>query len=106
MLPHHLNPNGVCHGGMIATFCDVYLAISAIHQGGVAARMMPTVSLSMDFLVPVPAGAWVEGRAELLRQGRRLVFAQGLLSVEGRTVVRANGVFSAPGEASSPNTPT
>ncbi len=96
VLQKHLNPRGICHGGMLATFCDVMMPTSAAYQSNGDTGLLPTVSLSLDYLEPTPAGAWVEIRTDLLRAGKRLVFAQALLSVEGRTSVRANGVFSVP----------
>ena len=94
MLPHHLNPNGTCHGGMLASFCDVLLPLSTLYQLEALRLMMPTISLSLDYLEPTRAGAWVESRVEVLRVGRRMAFIQGLLTVAGRTTVRANGTFS------------
>ena len=85
---------------MLATFLDVMLPTSAAYQGGGETGLMPTVSLSLDYLEPTPAGAWVELRTDLLRMGRRLCFAQGVATANGRPCVRANGVFSVP--ASSP----
>lgn len=95
VLPHHTNPNGVCHGGMIATYCDVHLGVAAVYQHPIAPRLLPTVNLSLDFLAPIPLGAWVECRAQTLRAGKRLVFIQGLLTVDEVPVVRASGTFSA-----------
>ena len=96
MLDPHLNPNGVCHGGLLATFCDAMMSTACAYVGGDATPVLPTVSLSLDYLEPTPAGAWVEIRTELLRRGRRLAFAQALLTVDGRPTLRANGVFSTP----------
>ena len=96
VLQKHVNPNGVCHGGMLATFCDVMMATACAYVGGDATPVLPTVSLSLDYLEPTPGGAWMELRTELLRRGRSMAFAQGLLTVDGRPTVRANGVFSIP----------
>jgi uncharacterized protein (TIGR00369 family) len=96
VLPKHLNPIGLCHGGMLATFCDVIMPMSAAYQEEMDTGLLPTVSLSLDYLAPTPGGAWVEARTELLRRGKRLVFAQVMLTADGRLTVRANGVFSVP----------
>ena len=96
MLDKHVNPNGFCHGGMLATFCDVMMSTACAYLGGDATPVLPTVSLSLDYLEPTPGAAWVELRTEVLRRGRSLAFAQGLLTVDGRPTVRANGVFSVP----------
>ncbi len=103
VLDKHLNPNGVCHGGMLATFCDVLMSTSCAYLAADETPILPTVSLSLDYLQPTPAGAWVEIRTDLLRRGRRLAFAQALVTVEGCPTVRANGVFSVP--ATKPDGP-
>jgi uncharacterized protein (TIGR00369 family) len=92
----HTNPNGVCHGGLLATVCDVHMAIGTVYQHGLKPPLLPTISLSLDYLEPIPLGAWVEGRAQLLRAGRRIAFVQEVLTVEGRPVTRASGSFAIP----------
>ena len=90
----HTNPMNNCHGGMLATFCDMLLPVS-VHRKSkeVGKRFLPTVSLQLDYMAPVPLGAWVEGEAEVLKVTRTMVFAQGVLRVEGATAVRCSGVF-------------
>ena len=58
----HTNPLGICHGGMLASFCDMLLPIS-IHRKSkeVGLRFLPTINLQLDYLAPAPLGAWVEG---------------------------------------------
>jgi uncharacterized protein (TIGR00369 family) len=101
---HHCNPGGMCHGGMMATFCDVHMAWSAVYQHDLDNLLLPTISLSFDYLAPVPLGTWVEGRVQVLRVGRRIVFAQEMLTVDGAPVLRASGCFSRspPDERSAP----
>lgn len=90
----HTNPLGICHGGMMATFCDMLLPISAHRQSEVLVnRFLPTISLQIDYLAPAPLGAWVEGEAQLLRVTRSLVFAQGLVSADEAPVARVSGIF-------------
>ena len=90
----HCNPMGICHGGMIATFCDMLLPISAHHLSDeLSRRFLPTISLQVDYLAPSPKGAWVQGEAQLLRSTRSLVFMQGLVTADGEHVARVSGVF-------------
>jgi uncharacterized protein (TIGR00369 family) len=92
--PRHCNPMGICHGGMIATFCDMLLPISAhslSHDLG--RRFLPTISLQVDYLAPSKRGAWVQGQAQLLRSTRSMVFMQGLVHADGEAVARVSGVF-------------
>ena len=89
----------------MATFCDVLMPLSVRYQGDGAATFLPTVSLSLDYLAPARFDAWVEGRTEVLRTGKSLVFAQALLTADGVLVVRASGVFSVPQRSDAPALP-
>jgi uncharacterized protein (TIGR00369 family) len=89
----HTNPMGICHGGMMATFCDMLLPMAAHRNGAVGRRFLPTISLQVDYLAPSPLGAWVQGEGQVLRTTRSLVFAQGLVQADGEPVARVSGVF-------------
>ena len=92
--PRHTNPFGNCHGGMLASFCDMLLPIS-IHRKSpeVGHRFLPTINLQIDYLAPTPLGAWVQGEAQVLRVTRTMVFAQGLVLADGVNAVRVSGIF-------------
>jgi len=90
----HTNPAGTCHGGMLASFCDMLLPVCAHQQAEVVARrFLPTVGLQVDFLAPTPLGAWVQGEGEVLRTTATLVFVQGLVTADGVPVARTSGIF-------------
>jgi uncharacterized protein (TIGR00369 family) len=90
----HCNPMGICHGGMIATFCDMLLPISAhTLSADVARRFLPTINLQVDYLAASKLGAWVQGEAQLLRAARSMVFMQGLVRADGEPVARVSGIF-------------
>ena len=92
--PRHVNPMNNLHGGMMATFCDMLLPLTAHRKSAeVADRFLPTISLQIDYLAPAPLGAWVQGEAEPLRVTRSLVFAQGLVTADGVPCARVSGVF-------------
>ena len=90
----HTNPLGICHGGMMASFCDMLLPIS-IHRKSaeIGNRFLPTINLQIDYLSPASLGAWIEGEAQVLRTTRSLVFAQGLVSADGAVAARVSGIF-------------
>ena len=92
--PRHCNPMGICHGGMLASFCDMLLPLS-VHRKSVEVglRFLPTVSLQLDYMAPVPLGAWVEGECDVLTVTRAMVFARGLVRADGVTAVRCSGVM-------------
>ena len=66
--PRHCNPMKMCHGGMLASFADMLLPVTAhAHSTTVANRFLPTINLQLDYLAPAPLGAWVECEGQLLR---------------------------------------
>jgi uncharacterized protein (TIGR00369 family) len=93
VLLRHCNPMKIAHGGWLATLLDMALPICARAVQGGADHFLLTVSMTIDFLGSVPLGAWVEGRAQVLKQTKRMVFVQGLLCVGGTAVARGSGVF-------------
>ena len=89
----HCNMAGFCHGGMLATLCDVLLTVGSNIQCGLS-RYLPTVSMTCDYLAPARSGAWIEGRLEVLRVTRNLLFASGMLEVgDAEPIVRTSGVM-------------
>lgn len=88
----HCNPGETCHGGMLMSFVDMAMVMSMHYQGKLA-HFMHTVSLTTDFLASAPLGAWIQGRTDILRVTRKLVFAQCLVTADGSVAVRASGVF-------------
>lgn len=92
--PRHTNTRGICHGGMLATFCDLLLPLTAFHRSErLHGHFLPTVSLQVDYLGPALLGAWVQGEAQVLRTTRTLIFLQGLATADGAPALRASGVF-------------
>ena len=91
--PRHCNPMNICHGGMMATFCDMLLPLSAHVLSDVGNRFLPTINLQIDYLAASPLGAWVQGEAQVLRTTRSLVFMQGLVHADDAPVARVSGIF-------------
>ena len=89
----HTNPLQNCHGGMLASFADMLMPSAVLYQAQGARRFLPTISLQVDYLSAAPLGAWVQGEADLLRETRNLVFAQGLVYADGVPCMRVSGVF-------------
>jgi uncharacterized protein (TIGR00369 family) len=88
----HLNPAGTAMGGFLATIVDVAFgrAIRSDADGDAAAA---TVSLTVDFLRPGPAGAWLQASTEVERLAGRLAFADCSVRAGDEEIVRARAVF-------------
>lgn len=90
VLARHCNSLGIVHGGMLSTFFDGLVAGAVARATGATPV---TVHLSLDFLSMARAGEWVTGEARVTRQTRDLVFAEGVVRVGSRDVLRGSGVF-------------
>ncbi len=90
---HHCNPSGICHGGMIATFCDMHMAVAAEYERQPDTTMLATVTLSVDYLAPSPKGAWIEARAEIIKVTRASLFTNETVLADGDPVAHARGIY-------------
>ncbi len=96
----HTNPNAVVHGGMLNTFADHFIGHAVVHRTG---RMGATISLNADYVSGGKPNTWIEGRADLVRATRSLIFMRGTVYCAGETLLSVNGVwrlfeeFTAPG---------
>jgi acyl-coenzyme A thioesterase PaaI-like protein len=93
--PRHCNAKNMCHGGMLAALTDVVLGIGGLEQAGVKGFFI-TISLTQDFLAPVPLGSWLEAEVELLSRTSSTMFVQGVFRVRETAALRASGVFRLP----------
>ncbi len=102
----HCNPLGICHGGRLASFCDTHMAIAAQFEHDFATLILPTISLSVDYLAPAANGSWIEARAEIAKVTRGMVFVSELVMSDGEPVVRAHGIFKKPSPDALGSAPT
>jgi acyl-coenzyme A thioesterase PaaI-like protein len=91
--PLHLNPVGVCNGGAIATFADMQIAAVVECGPGTAQGHQPTVSLSLDYVAPAPADAWVGAATTLIKSTRTLIFTKAVITADGEIVARSNAIY-------------
>ena len=74
------------------TFMDHVMALLIWEAADRA--MTSTVHLDSHFLASVKPPAFVECEGQILRRGKNLIFARGVLRVEGKDVFEATGVWS------------
>ena len=92
----HANHRGTVQGGFLSTLVDFALG-RAIEFDSDDDRDRATVSLTVDFLKPAEPGEWIEAETSVDRVGGTLAFAECMLRVGERQVVRARAVFAATG---------
>ena len=82
---------------MLGTLADLLLVLGA-NVVTDSRRYMLTVTLHCDFLAPAPLGSWVEGRLQVQRATRNLVFCQGQFTADGAPVLAFTGIAKPSGE--------
>src|SRR5512139_1371338 len=95
----HHNRRGVVQGGMLMTFADRSLGMTAWYANG--EKPQATVHLDVHFIDAVQIGEFVEAKCRVVRRTRSLIFMSGEFVVGNRTVATANGVWKALGKPSS-----
>ena len=83
------------HGGMMMTVADLIGTMGGGTLVGIA-KFLPTVSMTFDFVAPAEVGDWVEGRAEVVRQTRSLLFTNIYLTVGEEKFLRASQIAKIP----------
>ena len=89
----HHNRRGVVQGGMLMTFADRSLGMTAWYAN--EKKPQATVHLDVHFIDAVQIGEFVEARCRVLRRTRSLIFMSGEFVVGERMVATANGVWKA-----------
>jgi uncharacterized protein (TIGR00369 family) len=88
-----LQPDGVLHGGVLATLADtaaVYSILPDLPEG----RSITSIDFRLDFLRPARAGdGTVTAAAETLKVGRSVATAEVRLSQAGLLVARGTFVY-------------
>lgn len=88
----HANVQGMVHGGVLMSFMDH--GMSLVIWEATDRAFCSTVHLDSHFLAAVKPPAFVELDAQILRKGKKLVYARGTLRVDGEAVMEATGVWS------------
>ncbi len=92
---HMCNPAGGLHGGMMMTVADLVGTMGGGNLAGLR-KFLPTVNMTFDFVAPAKVGDWVEGRPELVRATRSLLFTNIYLTVGETKILRASQVAKIP----------
>ncbi len=94
----HLNPEGVVHTGVIASFADFALQRAICDEIGQEQRFAP-VTLNLQFLSAAKSGIWLYGEGIMLRRTRELIFANGELFTNERSIATVSGVWKLQAQA-------
>ena len=93
--PHMCNPAAGLHGGMMMTMADLVGSMGGTTIIGIR-KFVPTINMTFDFVAPAKVGDWVEGRCEVVRATRTLLFSNIYLTVGDDKILRASGIYKIP----------
>lgn len=88
---HHANMGGVLHGGALLTLAD--MALWDICKREIGFFRGVTVTLNAEFVGAGPIGGFVEATGELVKSGRKLMFARGIISADGAALMSFSGTL-------------
>ena len=94
----HLNAEGIVHSGVITSLADFALYRAIGDEIGHELRFT-VVTLNMQFLSAAKAGIWLYGEGIMLRRTRELIFANGELFTDERTVATVSGIWKLQAQA-------
>lgn len=102
--PHHRNSSDSLHGGMLMTFADYAVCLTAIwgHPG----EKCVTVSFNCEFVAAGRVGDCVESVCEVVRRTRSLTFVRGQVFVGDRVLLNCSAIVKRlPGAARADASP-
>jgi uncharacterized protein (TIGR00369 family) len=87
----HGNHINIVHGGMLATFADQSMGMTA--QRATGNKPHATIELNMQYIGAVKIGEFVESHCDVVRITRSIIFIRSTLKVGDRIVASASGVW-------------
>ena len=86
----HANTGGTLHGGMLMTFADYALCLTAVwDQPG---EKCVTVSCNCEFVAAGEPGALIEAAGEVVRRTRSLTFVRGQVFTGDRVLLNYSAI--------------
>ncbi|MHA1152772.1 MAG: PaaI family thioesterase [Alphaproteobacteria bacterium] len=91
----HMNRSGLLHGGVLATVIDAACGFAGCYEPPPSqGRRVLTLSLTTQYIGPVPAGTQLTTTATRSGGGRTIFFAScEVRDAEGRLVATGSGTF-------------
>ncbi len=94
--PHHTNPNGVMHGGVITTMMDSALGASLSALRGEEASRNPhaTVDMNASFLSGARPGDRIVVEGRVIRMGKTIAFGEAEARRGDELIVKGRLTFA------------
>ena len=90
--PHHFNPGGIVHGGVLATLLDGCIGLALRTKLGMEKDHV-TVDLNVQYISAMRAGALI-GHGKAVRVGDRVSHGEAeVTSEDGRLIAKGSATF-------------
>lgn len=87
----HLNPARMVHGGLLETLMDH--ALSSIAWEATGRQKCVTLQMDVHFLASASTSMFIEARGSVRHRTTGTLFMQGMLTVNGRSVMSAQALM-------------
>lgn len=87
----HVNGLGIVHGGCLMTLVD-YTLFTVVKRA-IGADEAVTISLASEFAGSGAVGDLIEAHAEIIKAGRSMIFARGIVRTHGKPLVTFSGAM-------------
>jgi uncharacterized protein (TIGR00369 family) len=87
----HVNGIGIVHGGCLLTLVD-YTLFTVVKRA-IGDGEAVTVSLSSEFVGAGAIGDLIEAHAEIIKAGRSMIFARGMVRAAGKPLLSFSGAM-------------
>ena len=90
--PDHMNPHGVCHGGVVYSLADTGMG-GAVTTTLAAGESCTTIEIKIVYIAAVREGV-LECETKVVHKGRTTAVLESELTQNGRLVAKALGTFA------------
>lgn len=94
--PMHLATPVAAHGGSVAALLDAALGVACLSQVCEDGKIVSTVSINVQFMLPAFLNDQLRVIAEVTKAGKRLLFVEGkVFNQKGETIASATATMNA-----------
>lgn len=88
----HSNPYGILHGGVLTTMADTAMGAACLMRN----KKVVTVSITLEFMHPVPMSTRIITDAKVLNEGRHIFTCEcAMVDANQKVFAKAHAVFFA-----------
>ncbi len=92
---NHLATPFATHGGVVSALMDSILGVCALSLVCEEGKIVSTIEMKLNFLVPVKLNDYLVGKSNLLTKGNRIIITEGeIFNQNGILVAKGMGTYN------------